>query len=223
MSTTRVHNLRGVQGSSGVSATLTTVTGHRYGYARVSTREQSLDAQLDALRTAGCARIFTDRASGTRADRPALAQLREVLLPGDVLVVTKLDRLGRDALHLTETVTDLARQGIGFSSLAEQIDTTSPAGKLVFGIFASLAAFERDRIAERTREGLAAARARGRVGGRPLVMTPDKLATAEMLLAEGRGISEIAAIIEVSRGTLYRHLGATSAAKPAGLTERTAR
>ncbi len=198
------------------------MTGHRYGYARVSTREQSLDAQLDALRTAGCARIFTDRASGTRADRPALAQLRELLLPGDVLVVTKLDRLGRDSLHLTETVTDLARQGIGFSSLAEAIDTTSPAGKLIFGIFASLAVFERDRIAERTREGLAAARARGRVGGRPLVMTPDKLATAKMLLAEGRGISEIAAIIEVSRGTLYRHLGATSAARPAGLTERTA-
>ncbi len=184
------------------------MTGHRYGYARVSTREQSLDAQLDALRTAGCARIFTDRASGTRADRPALAQLRELLLPGDVLVVTKLDRLGRDSLHLTETVTDLARQGIGFSSLAEQIDTTSPAGKLVFGIFASLAAFERDRIAERTREGLAAARARGRVGGRPPVMTTDKLATAKMLLSQGRGISEIAGIIGVSRGTLYRHLAA---------------
>ncbi len=114
------------------------MTGHRYGYARVSTREQSLDAQLDALHAAGCVRIFTDRASGIRADRPALEQLREVLLPGDVLVVTKLDRLGRDALHLTETVTDLAHQGIGFSSLAEQIDTTSSAGKLVFGIFASL-------------------------------------------------------------------------------------
>ncbi len=206
MSTTRVHNLWGVHAPSGVSATLTTVTGHRYGYARVSTREQSLNAQLDALRTAGCARIFTDRASGTRADRPALAQLRELLLPGDVLVVTKLDRLGRDSLHLTETVTDLARQGIGFHSLAETIDTTSPAGKLIFGVFASLAAFERDRIAERTKEGLAAARARGRVGGRPPVMTTDKLATAKMLLSQGRGISEIAGIVGVSRATLYRHL-----------------
>ncbi|MDQ2708889.1 MAG: recombinase family protein [Actinomycetota bacterium] len=182
------------------------MTGHRYGYARVSTREQSLDAQLDALHAAGCVRIFTDRASGTRADRPALARLRELLLPGDVLVVTKLDRLGRDSLHLTETVTDLARQGVGFHSLAEAIDTTSPAGKLIFGIFASLAAFERDRIAERTREGLAAARARGRVGGRPPVMTPQKLTTARMLLGEQRTISEIAGIVGVSRGTLYRHL-----------------
>lgn len=194
-----------------VSATLTVMTGHLYGYARVSTREQSLDAQLDALRAAGCARIFPDRASGVRAERPALTRLREVLLPGDVLVVTKLDRLGRDALHLTETVTDLARDGIGFRSLAEAIDTTSPAGKLIFGVFASLAAFERDRIAERTREGLAAARARGRVGGRPAVMTDDKLATSRMLLGQGRAISEIAAIIGVSRGTLYRHLATPTA------------
>jgi DNA invertase Pin-like site-specific DNA recombinase len=183
------------------------MSGHVYGYARVSTREQSPDAQLDALHAAGCVRIFTDRASGTRAERPALTELRSVLLPGDTVVVTKLDRLGRDALHLTETVTALARQGIGFRSLAEQLDTTSPAGKLIFGVFASLAQFERDRIAERTREGLAAARARGRVGGgRPPVMTSEKLAAARLLMTENRTISEIAAILGVSRPTLYRHL-----------------
>jgi DNA invertase Pin-like site-specific DNA recombinase len=196
------------------------MTGHRYGYARVSTRGQCLDAQLDALCAAGCVRVFTDCASGVRAQRPALAELCGVLLAGDVLVVTKLDRLGRDALHLTETVTDLARRGIGFRSLAEQLDTTSPAGKLIFGVFASLAQFERDRISERTKDGLAAARARGRVGGRPAVMTPDKLATARMLLAENRTVTEIAGILGVSRGTLYRHLAADGATAAAGMSKK---
>jgi DNA invertase Pin-like site-specific DNA recombinase len=182
------------------------MNGHFYGYARVSTREQCPDAQHDALDAAGCARIFTDRASGARAERPALSELLGVLLPGDTLVVTKLDRLGRDALHLTETVTGLARRSVGFRSLAEQLDTTSPAGRLVFGVFASLAAFERDRIAERTREGLAAARSRGRIGGRPPVMTSDKLTAARAMLRDGATITTTARVIGVSRATLYRHL-----------------
>ncbi|MPZ66657.1 MAG: helix-turn-helix domain-containing protein [Pseudonocardiaceae bacterium] len=186
------------------------MTGHRYGYARVSTRSQSPETQLEALHTAGCVRIFTDHASGTRADRPALGQLRQVLLPGDTLVVCKLDRLGRDSLHLTETVTDLARQGIGFISLAEQLDTTSPAGRLVFGVFASLAQFERDRIAERTRDGLATARAHGRVGGRPRVMTDDKLTAARRMHTEGASITTIARTLSVGRGTVYRHLTPTT-------------
>src|SRR6266545_5471384 len=137
------------------------------GYARVSTLEQNLDLQKDALTKAGCERIFTDRISGAKSERPGLTDALEFVREGDVLVVWKLDRLGRSLQQLIETVTGLAARGIEFRSLTEQIDTTTPGGKLIFHIFGSLAEFERDLIRERTKAGLTAARARGRIGGRP--------------------------------------------------------
>jgi DNA invertase Pin-like site-specific DNA recombinase len=145
---------------------------------RVSTTDQQPHLQVDALERAGCYRVFTETASGAAADRPVLAQVLDQLRPGDTLVVWKLDRLDRSVRHLVDTVTGLAECGIGFRSLQEQVDTTTPGGKLVFHVFAALAEFERDLIRERTSAGLAAARARGRHGGRPSVMTPHKLLVA---------------------------------------------
>jgi DNA invertase Pin-like site-specific DNA recombinase len=142
--------------------------GHLLGYARVSTTDQQPQFQVDALEHAGCYRVFTETASGARADRPTLTQLLDQLRPGDTLVVWKLDRLGRSLRHLVDTVTNLADRGIGFRSLQEAIDTTTPGGKLVFHVFAALAEFERDLIRERTTAGLAAARARGRPPRPPL-------------------------------------------------------
>jgi DNA invertase Pin-like site-specific DNA recombinase len=137
----------------------------RVGYARVSTLEQDPALQRDALAAAGCTKMFEDRASGARADRPGLGQALAFLREGDVLVVWKLDRLGRSLVHLVETVGSLAARGVGFRSLTEAIDTTTPGGRLVFHLFAALGQFERDLIRERTRAGLAAAAARGRRGG----------------------------------------------------------
>src|SRR5690348_6581068 len=139
------------------------------GYARVSTGEQTLDLQLDALAAAGCDRVFQDTASGAKAERPGLARALDFLRPGDTLVVWRLDRLGRSLQHLIQTLTALDQRGVGFKSLTESIDTTTPGGKLVFHIFGALAEFERDLIRERTQAGLAAARARGRTGGHPRV------------------------------------------------------
>src|SRR5215210_3918276 len=141
------------------------------GYARVSTGEQTLDLQLDALETAGCGKVFQETASGAKADRPVLDEVLAYVRPGDTLVVWRLDRLGRSLQHLIETVAALAARGIGFKSLTEQIDTTTSGGKLVFHVFGALAEFERDLIRERTQAGLAAARSRGRVGGRPKKLT----------------------------------------------------
>jgi DNA invertase Pin-like site-specific DNA recombinase len=149
--------------------------GHLLGYARVSTTDQQPQLQVDALEKAGCYRVFTETASGARSDRPVLEHVLDQLRPGDTLIVWKLDRLGRSLRHLVDTVTGLADRGIGFRSLQEAIDTTTPGGKLVFHVFAALAEFERDLIRERTAAGLAAARARGRHGGRPPVMTTHKL------------------------------------------------
>ena len=143
---------------------------HLLGYARVSTGDQHPDLQVDALEAAGCYRVFVDTASGALAARPALDQLLDQLRPGDTLVVWKLDRLGRSLRHLVDTIAGLADRGVGFRSLQEQVDTTTSGGKLVFHIFAALAEFERDLVRERTSAGLAAARARGRTGGRPAVM-----------------------------------------------------
>lgn len=182
--------------------------GYRLGYARVSTLEQDPALQHDALKVAGVERIFTDQASGALTERPQLSALLEKLRPGDTLVVWRLDRLGRSTSHLIQTVTALEERGVGFASLTEAIDTTTPAGRLLFGVLASLAAFERDLIRERTMAGLAAARARRKVGGRPTSMTPEKLRVARQMLAEGRPKSVIAATIGVSRATLYAHLGA---------------
>jgi DNA invertase Pin-like site-specific DNA recombinase len=158
--------------------------GHLLGYARVSTTDQHPQLQVDALTAAGCYRIFTETASGARADRPTLAQLLDQLRPGDTLVVWKLDRLGRSLRHFVDTIAGLADRGVGFQSLQEAI-TTTPGGKLVFHVFAALAEFERDLIRERTNAGLVAARARGRHGGRPPVMTAHKLQVAQECTALG--------------------------------------
>jgi DNA invertase Pin-like site-specific DNA recombinase len=178
------------------------------GYARVSTGEQTLDLQLDALTNAGCGKVFMETASGAKADRPVLAEVLSYLRAGDTLVVWRLDRLGRSLPHLIETVATLRERGIGFKSLTEQIDTTTPGGKLIFHVFGALAEFERDLIRERTHAGLAAARARGRTGGRPKKLAePRKLALAQSLYDGGQtDITTICQTLGISRATLYRHL-----------------
>ena len=190
------------QGSATVSG-----MGHLLGYARVSTTDQQPQLQVDALQRAGCYRVFTETASGARTDRPALEKLLDQLRPGDTLVVWKLDRLGRSLRHLVDIITGLADRGIGFRSLQEAIDTTTPGGKLVFHVFAALADFERDLIRERTAAGLAAARARGRRGGLPSVMTAHKLQVAQELHGSGQyTVAAIAKTLGVSRASIYRHL-----------------
>ena len=177
------------------------------GYARVSTGEQTLDLQCDALVKAGCERVFQETASGAKADRPILAELLAYIRKGDTLVVWRLDRLGRSLPHLIETVAALAARGIGFKSLTEQIDTTTPGGKLVFHVFGALAEFERDLVRERTNAGLQAARARGRNGGRPLLLDAKKRAVAASLYADPNvSINDICKALGVSRTTLYRAL-----------------
>jgi DNA invertase Pin-like site-specific DNA recombinase len=191
------------------SATLSGM-GHLLGYARVSTTDQQPHLQVDALQRAGCHRVFTETASGARSDRPTLAQVLDQLRPGDTLVVWKLDRLGRSLRHLVDTVTGLAERGIGFRSLQEAIDTTTPGGKLVFHVFAALAEFERDLVRERTSAGLAAARARGRRGGRPSVMTAHKVRVAQEMYRSGQyTVAAIATTLGVSRASVYRHLGSS--------------
>jgi len=180
---------------------------HAHGYARVSTTSQDASLQHDALTAGGCARIWTDVASGSRDDRPQLAQLLERLLPGDTFVVWRLDRLGRSLPHLLATVNDLEARGVGFRSLTESIDTTTAGGRLVFSIFGALADFERQLIRERTIAGLEAARARGRVGGRPTVMTPQRIEAARALLTQpGATITGVARDLGVSRNTIYRQV-----------------
>ncbi len=178
------------------------------GYARVSTGDQTLNLQRDALNAAGCERVFEETASGAKCDRPLLQEAIDYARAGDVLVVWRLDRLGRSLQHLLMTVADLATRGIGFKSVTEQIDTTTPNGKLVFHLFGSLAEFERDLIRERTNAGLAAARARGRLGGRPKKLAdPKKLALAQQLYNAGQtDIATICQTLGISRATLYRNL-----------------
>jgi DNA invertase Pin-like site-specific DNA recombinase len=181
--------------------------GDLIGYARVSTDDQSLNLQLDALREAGCGRVFQEQASGALDERPELARLLDHLREGDVVCVYRLDRLGRSLRHLIEAVRLFEERGVGFRSLTEGIDTTSAGGRLVFHIFAALAEFERELIRERTRAGLAAARARGRKGGRPRVMTPEKLEVARQMYESRRhSLGAIAETVGVSRATVYRHL-----------------
>lgn len=173
------------------------------GYARVSTADQDPALQLDALRAAGCAKVFEDRASGARADRPGLRAALEYAREGGVLVTWKLDRLGRSLPHLIETVAGLERRGVGFRSLTEAIDTTTPGGRLVFHLFAALGQFERDLIRERTRAGLAAAAARGRTGGRRPVVTDEKLRRARALIAKGLSVRDAAVRLRVGKTALY--------------------
>src|SRR5512144_900493 len=177
------------------------------GYARVSTSDQTLDLQKDALEKAGCERIFTDTASGAKAERIRLDESLSYVRPGDTLVVWRLDRLGRSLRHLIETITGLNNRKIGFKSITEAIDTTTSGGKLIFHIFGALAEFERDIIRERTQAGLNAARARGRKGGRPKSLTPKKAQMAEALYKDKNNtIDEICKTLRVSRATLYRYL-----------------
>jgi DNA invertase Pin-like site-specific DNA recombinase len=177
----------------------------KIGYARVSRDEQTLDLQTDALKAASCSRIYTDKASGALASRPGLDKALEQLRQGDTLVVWRLDRLGRSLKHLIEVVEDLNAQGIGFASLTESIDTTTSNGKLIFHIFCSLAEFERNIIRERTMAGLAAARARGRKGGRKQAIAQKKIATAQHLADTSTdSIADICKSLGISRSTYYR-------------------
>ena len=173
------------------------------GYARVSTIDQDPTLQLDALAAAGCAKVFEDRASGARTDRAGLRSALEYVRDGDVLIVWKLDRLGRSLPHLIETVTSLATRGVGFRSITEAIDTTTPGGRLVFHLFGALGEFERDLIQERTRAGLAAAVARGRKGGRKPVVTSEKLKLARTFIAKGLTVREAATRLRVGKTALY--------------------
>ncbi|MFI7642744.1 recombinase family protein [Nonomuraea sp. NPDC049400] len=179
----------------------------RIGYARVSTRSQSLDRQIDALTAAGCRRIFADKKSGKNALRPELTACHAFLSAGDTLVVPELARYGRSLHDLITMVAELRRREIGFSSLHEKLDTTTPGGRLVFHVFAALAEFIRELIVAGTHEGLAAARARGRTGGRPTVVTPELLKAARDLLPDPeRSLTSIAKLLGVSVGTLYNHI-----------------
>ena len=182
------------------------------GYARVSTAEQDTALQVDALRKAGCERVFEDTASGAKADRPGLADALAYLRDGDVLAVWRLDRLGRSLPHLIETIAALEARGVGFRSLTESIDTTTPGGRLIFHVFGALGQFERDLIRERTKAGLTAAAARGRKGGRKPVVTADKLQRARQHMADGLNVREAAARLKVSKTALYAALQSTSAA-----------
>ncbi|MCA6220472.1 recombinase family protein [Photorhabdus antumapuensis] len=175
------------------------------GYARVSTAEQDTALQTDALRKAGCERIFKDTVSGARTDRPGLTAALAWLRDGDVLVVWRLDRLGRSMAHLIETISTLESGGVGFRSLTESIDTTTPGGLLIFHVFGALSQFERDLIRERTRAGLTAA-ARGRKGGRKPVVTADKLQRAREYIATGLNVREAATRLRISKTALYAAL-----------------
>lgn len=177
------------------------------GYARVSTRDQNPALQLDALVAAGCERVFEETAGGARTDRPQLRAALDFLREGDTLMVWKLDRLARSTRQLIDTVEELRRREIGFRCLTQDLDTTTPGGRLVFTIFSAIAEFEREVIRERTRAGLDAARARGRTGGRPPALSDRDRAAARALLRDPElTVVEVAARLNVAPSTLYRHL-----------------
>ena len=182
----------------------------KIGYARVSTKEQSFDLQIDALQKAECEEIYKEVASGTKAERPVLEDLLKNLRSGDILIIWKLDRLGRSLKHLVSLVGELMSRGVGLQSINDPIDTTTPHGRLTFNIFASLAEFERDIISERTKAGLKAARARGRIGGRPRGLSKQASSTAaaaETLYLEGKlSTRQIAKMLGISKSTLYSYL-----------------
>lgn len=182
----------------------------KIGYARVSTKDQSLYLQVDALKKAGCKKIYSEHISGAKSDRPKLQEMITHLREGDSVIVWKLDRLGRSLRDLVNLVSQFQESGIGFLSLQDHIDTTTPTGKLTFHIFAALAEFERDIISSRTKAGLEAARARGRKGGRPKGLSKkaqDKARLAESLYMEKeRSIVEICDHLHISKPTLYRYL-----------------
>ncbi|WP_108817042.1 recombinase family protein [Loktanella sp. Alg231-35] len=175
------------------------------GYARVSTEDQHLDAQIEALEAVGAKRIWSEKISGAKTQRPELEEMLKHLRPDDVVTVTKYDRLSRSLQDLLSIVEIIQEKGAGFRSLAEDIDTTTSAGRLVFHVFASIAQFERERISERTKEGLASARKQGRIGGRPPALTPERRDEVRRMRDEdGRGIAELARLFEVSPNTIRR-------------------
>jgi DNA invertase Pin-like site-specific DNA recombinase len=177
------------------------------GYARVSTIDQHLSLQLDALQQANCSCIFRETASGTIRDRPELRKAIAALKPGDTLVVWKLDRLARSLSQLIDTIDELHQIGCGFKSITESIDTTTAGGRLIFHIFGALAEFERSIIRERTIAGLHAARARGRKGGRPKALGDERLTAVAALLADGKlTVQQIAQSVGVSPATIYKHI-----------------
>lgn len=181
----------------------------RVGYARTSTTDQKLDLQIDALKAAGCAedKIFTDTISGAKSERPGLARALEYLREGDTLIVWKLDRLGRSLKHLVNTVDELRNRGIGFVSLQENLDTTTPGGKLIFHVFCAISEFEREIIQERVNAGLTAARARGRFGGRPRKLTPKQIQIGKSLAADPKNtVTDICKTLGISRDIYYRHI-----------------
>lgn len=181
-----------------------------FGYCRISTKGQSFDLQEDALKNAGCERVFRDIASGAKTKRPGLDDLLGQLRAGDIIVVYKLDRLGRSLQHLVYLMNQLTEQQIGLRSLNDPVDTTTPQGRLITNVFASIAEFERDLIRERTKAGLASARARGRNGGRPAGLSKDAqnvAIAAEALYKQGSlSAQQIAAQLNISKTTLYKYL-----------------
>jgi DNA invertase Pin-like site-specific DNA recombinase len=180
------------------------------GYARVSSEDQNLDLQINALTEVGCERVFSEKLTGKVGDRPGLKEVLSHLRKGDALVVWKLDRLGRSVKNLIELVTQLESDGVQFRSLTEGIDTSTPAGRFFFHVMASLAQMERELIVERTQAGLKAARERGIVGGRKRSMTPSKVDAAKTLMEAGTPPKDVARTIGVSVPTLYRWLPASA-------------
>jgi DNA invertase Pin-like site-specific DNA recombinase len=181
------------------------------GYARISTADQTLRQQTDALTAAGCGTIFEDTISGAALTRDGLDACLESLEPGDTLIVVALDRLGRSMAHLVNTVHSLAERGIGFRSLRESIDTTSAAGRLVLHMFAALADFERELIRERTKSALAAKKSRGETLGRKRSLTPSQVREAKEIIDAGKGVTYAARLFDVDRATLYRAMARTAA------------
>ena len=181
---------------------------YKIGYVRVSTHEQSFDLQADALRAHGCALVFEEKVSGTKRERPQLEKLLSQLRPNDQVVVWRLDRLARSIKHLLEIVDIINAKGAEFISLSERLDTSSPGGRLIFHVFAAIAEFERDMIVERTKAGLAAARARGRIGGRPSKWSDRDILMMKLLMLEpNRDLKAICERFEISRSSLYRLAG----------------
>ena len=177
------------------------------GYARISTIDQNLALQRDALKKAGCEKIIADEASGKLSNRQGFGQLKRMLRAGDTLIVWRLDRLGRSLKHLIEIINELEQNKVGFVSLTEQINTTTPSGKLTFHIFAALAEFERNLIVERTKAGLAAARARGKLGGRRKKINPQqRKLVASLYRAKQHSIGEICRMFNISKPTLYSYV-----------------
>ena len=182
------------------------------GYCRISTNDQNLDLQLDELKKAGCERIFQDIASGAKSDRKGLKEAIEFARSGDVIVCWKLDRVGRSLRDLIETINTLKDRGIGFRCLTQQLDTTTPSGMLIFHVFGAMSEFERSLIQERTQAGLQAARARGRLGGRPKLDNSQRIEIAASLYNDGKvSVAEICKNLKISKATFYRDLKAKAA------------